>query len=451
MLTSNLVHTENDYGPIHLRQHNEPVPEAKQRHAMSYAPISHPSPRNLHFTYPTRTVSNPEQFPNIPQHSALRPLHLPQSQDIVERGFQPLRPPILYADALRPTARRITESGGFYGNVTNDRRDILSRFPDHLSPARREAASSPLAYDHLSSSKEQHSVSTLPPTIQGNKSRGKRNPIKKSSDDARREASIVGSQHQSSCRAVTSQTSISHAMYPLQAIPSSGSIVRSQVPQNTCNFRSCQTASHPYYLLTNQPPSTERVQHSLQFTQSHSRQSELGPETPPPSLIAVDQSSSRLEENIRDAEGLAPFATQFGGSHIVRYREDGAKLQSANENLSPSFGQAQVTTDQQSKPGNFRQRTITKPQVEASNNDYANRQHHSPRNPDSNKKHTSVKWQIKKNCKLWIAGFADDATHDAAWGLLQVCSGLQEITDPQISIKQSQTYGRGFRAYVFAT
>ena len=390
-----------------------------------------------------RASSNPDQgyLPVIPFS------HLPAPQR--QRHF-PFKQIYNLRGGLEHGQPGSTSRGDFEHNSSANRatKSKNSGLQIGTIPVSSQDLPHPLNYRHLSPPTRPVSYPIRKGTCDNKIPKGKKNPIKRSSDDARRKSNTWNSRRPSLGAGGSGWQAVQQAMSmpfysrsPEAMDPAQGFQVASDSAASSGdNYRSKLLSSfHPgdIHVSTLNPPYDTQAQIQVGTNISTHGRVFSNPFSPSPYSMA------------QESQDLPFKGVAFPGfDHIGINPED----QSRNQPHSLSLLLKQTHSLQSLDPCAFGYRP--------SNHQTSSQNHRSvltfslktshPQNPQTSERFRfqgHPRRQYQEGCRLWISGLPAGMDKAAVLGILEPCRGLNDITEPRVSQNGKD---EGFLTWIFA-
>ena len=421
------------------------------------APARPPFPINLSAAPGMRASSNPEHGQPQPQVGLLRQLPGPPGQFPVPQDRIPLQRLTPSTEALEHVHPGSTSRGDFHSDPTaiNAMDTYNSGPPNNYVAIPSRGLPGPFTYRPLPPPTQRVPLPGRG-TFDGNLPKGKRNPQKKSSDDARMVSNPGDGPHQASNGANPKRSFASQNIhiptYPRSAdatplvqevrpssgaVPYSGNYHQSNLPSSHHLGNGRETANHPPYHGQGQvQQAIERRSRAVSNPHSPSGRELQGliqdPRPPIPNLpIQTDVQHRGATTKEQSFEEIPGFVSTQVRPHISRPLDPHA----FGYQLPDRRTDAQ---DRQDPLTNY-QRPALAPRSNAG-------QPPCPGTPGRPTANESLRRPMQEGCTIWIGRLPNDFDKAAVMHLLRPCRGLLDVNVPRLSPSKDHTY----RSYAFA-
>ena len=424
------------------------------------APAGPPFPVNLSAVQGMRARSNPEQGQPQPLGGFHRHLPMPAGQFPVPQGHIPLQRLTPSTEVLEHIHPGSTSRGDFHSDPTaHNAMDTYYRGPpDEFVAVASRGLPGPFNYQRLPLPTRPVPLGKRGGTFDGNLPRGKKNPKKKSSDDARMVSNTGNAPHQASKGADPKQPFAQPNSLQMPFYPQSPDAI-SMVPVSRPSLGAVPVPGN--YHAPNLPPShhsgngQEPFHHLLYHRQTHTQAPTEGYSrvvSNPYAAPAREMQGPSQDLRSTIQKSPIPSNKQHQGAAVEgNLVEENAGFVSTpvrpqiSQPLDPqAFGHQ--LPDHRTDAGN-RQDAISGIQRAALAPMPNMGQPEFPGTPRRSGADEVLRRPVQEVCKIWVGGLPDAIDRAAVLTLLRPCRGLLDICEPKVSL---QSRNPGHRAYTFA-
>ena len=424
--------------------------------SQSQTPARPPFPVNSSSAKGMRTTSNPERGQTYPQGGSLRNLPGPPGQFPAPHSRSPLPRLTPSTEVLEHIHPGSTSRGDFHSDLTaqNAMDTYNSGPPNNYIAIPSRGLPGPFSYQQLPPPNQPVPLSNPPGIINRNLPRGKRNPKKKSSDDARIATSTGNSPRQ-----------VSNATYPKgkftsrnlqipfnpqcpplvqevllfpKAVPYSGNYHHSTVPPGHYLGNWQAPFRHPPY--DGQAPIQPTMEGQELPVSNPFQSSALDlhgfPQDPRPAVASLPISGNMQHQVASANEQLFEESAGLSTSHVQSR---------ISQPLGPhAFGQQPPDRRSDAQHQNHHIRELQRPALAPVSNAG---QPQFPGNPEHSRASEIPRRSVQENCRIWIGGIPNEFDKVAVMDLLRPCRGLLDVTVPRLP---STSKTRNNYSYAFA-
>ena len=432
--------------------HNQLVPQ-------SQPPARPPFPMNSSSAKGMRTSSNPERGQTHPQGGSPRNLPGPPGQIPAPHSHFPLPRFTSSTEVLEHIHPGSTSRGDFHSDLTaqNTIDTYNSGPPNNYIAIPSRGLPGPFGYQQILPQNQPVPLSNPSGIVDRNLPKGKRNPKKKSSDDARMATSTENGPRQVSNAAYPKGSFPSRNLQmpfnpqspPLvqevrlfsKGVPYSGNYHHSTLPPGHYSGNWQAPFRHPPYI--GQAP-TQPIMEGHELPASNPFQpSALDlhgfPQDPRPSVASLPISGNMQHQVASATEQLFEESAGLVTSHMQSR---------ISQPIDPhAFGQQPPDrrSDAQHQHDHVRelQRPALAPVPNAGQSQF-------PGNPEHSRASEISRRSVQENCRIWIGGIPNEFDKVAVMGLLRPCRGLFDVTMPKLpsTSKTRNNYSYAFAEYV---
>ena len=419
----------------------------------SQAPARPHFPVDLPSAQGARAVSNPEQGQPHQQEGSIRHLPVPPGQFSAPQGRIPLQRLTASAELLEHVHPGSTSRGDFHSDPTAHSDMGTYKFgpPNNYVAIPSQGVPGPFNYRPVPLPTQPVLLLNRQGTFGGNIPKGKKNPKKKSSDDARTAPGTGNSTENGLCQpsngGVSTQGFVSQNMqmpfYPRSSLlirevhPSLGTVLHSgndhhpNLPPN----QPLGDGREPFH-----PPASHVQTYSQLATKSHHRE-RAGPNPSWPSAV-------ELQGSTQDPPPIAPFLpTSTSAQHQI-VTATGTNLEE-NASFVPTLVQPHISQPldphafghqipdrrinlQHQNQNSELQRAVLAPMSNSGQSKFPGTLRHRRANE-------IARHPTQDGCKIWIGGIPKGFDKANIMDLLRPCRGLVGVSEPRAP-KQSPAY-----------